>query len=179
MAYASWSVTFGEQPSATKWNILGTNDASFNDGTGIANLAWNVTSLSNPYKFRARRTSALNSTGGSFAKITCDTEDYDTNNNFATGTYTAPVTGFYHFMARASVNGNTNTVIALYKNGSIYQRGSHVAGVNAVVGVNYSDLVSVTAGDTFDIYVFTDTTSAYEVGAGSQPYFSGYLVSRT
>lgn len=23
------------QPSATKWNILGTNDASFNDGTGV------------------------------------------------------------------------------------------------------------------------------------------------
>lgn len=36
MAYQSWSVVFGEQPSAAKWNILGTNDASFNDGTGIA-----------------------------------------------------------------------------------------------------------------------------------------------
>lgn len=36
MAYASWSVVFGEQPSAAKWNILGTNDASFNNGTGIA-----------------------------------------------------------------------------------------------------------------------------------------------
>lgn len=39
MAYASWSVVFGEQPSAAKWNILGTNDASFNDGTGIGNSA--------------------------------------------------------------------------------------------------------------------------------------------
>lgn len=36
MAYVAWSVVFGEQPSAAKWNILGTNDASFNDGTGIA-----------------------------------------------------------------------------------------------------------------------------------------------
>lgn len=35
MAYASWSVVFGEQPTAAKWNILGTNDASFNDGTGL------------------------------------------------------------------------------------------------------------------------------------------------
>lgn len=35
MAYASWSVIAGEQPTAAKWNILGTNDASFNDGTGI------------------------------------------------------------------------------------------------------------------------------------------------
>lgn len=29
MPYASWSVVFGEQPSAAKWNILGTNDAYF------------------------------------------------------------------------------------------------------------------------------------------------------
>lgn len=35
MAYAAWSVIAGEQPTAAKWNILGTNDASFNDGTGI------------------------------------------------------------------------------------------------------------------------------------------------
>lgn len=28
---------FGEQPSTSKWNILGTNDASFNDGTGLPN----------------------------------------------------------------------------------------------------------------------------------------------
>ncbi|MFA5937324.1 MAG: hypothetical protein WC822_05640 [Candidatus Paceibacterota bacterium] len=39
MAYQSWSVVFGEQPSASKWNILGTNDASFNDGSGIADDA--------------------------------------------------------------------------------------------------------------------------------------------
>ena len=39
MAYASWSVVFGEQPSTAKWNILGTNDAGFNDGSGIATNA--------------------------------------------------------------------------------------------------------------------------------------------
>jgi hypothetical protein len=35
MAYAVWSVVFGEQPSAAKWNILGTNDADFNTRTTI------------------------------------------------------------------------------------------------------------------------------------------------
>jgi hypothetical protein len=35
MAYTAWSVIAGEQPTAAKWNILGTNDASFNDATGI------------------------------------------------------------------------------------------------------------------------------------------------
>lgn len=39
MAYVAWSVVFGETPSASKWNILGTNDQSFNDGTGIGALA--------------------------------------------------------------------------------------------------------------------------------------------
>lgn len=35
MAYTAWSVVFGEQPSASKWNVLGANDASFADGTGF------------------------------------------------------------------------------------------------------------------------------------------------
>lgn len=35
MSYTAWSVVFGEQPSAAKWNILGTNDAGFKDGTNI------------------------------------------------------------------------------------------------------------------------------------------------
>ena len=35
MAYAAWSVIAGEQPTTSKWNILGTNDASFNGGTGF------------------------------------------------------------------------------------------------------------------------------------------------
>jgi hypothetical protein len=39
MSYQAWSVVFGEQPSASKWNILGTNDAGFNDGTAIGDDA--------------------------------------------------------------------------------------------------------------------------------------------
>lgn len=45
MAYASWSVVFGEQPSAAKWNILGTNDAYFDSliGSGTAWTAYTPT----------------------------------------------------------------------------------------------------------------------------------------
>lgn len=39
MAYSSWSVVFGEQPSAAKWNILGSNDDHFYGFLGD-NLAW-------------------------------------------------------------------------------------------------------------------------------------------
>ncbi len=47
MAYVAWSVVFGEQPSAAKWNILGTNDASFNNGTGFAAGAIPTAALAN------------------------------------------------------------------------------------------------------------------------------------
>lgn len=33
--YVQWTVTAGEQPTAAKWNILGTNDSSFNTGVGF------------------------------------------------------------------------------------------------------------------------------------------------
>lgn len=39
MAYTAWSVVFGEQPSAAKWNQLGSNDAHFYSFLGD-NLAW-------------------------------------------------------------------------------------------------------------------------------------------
>lgn len=39
MAYVAWSVVFGEQPSAAKWNILGTNDAYFDSLVG-SGTAW-------------------------------------------------------------------------------------------------------------------------------------------
>lgn len=58
MAYASWSVVFGEQPSAAKWNILGTNDASFNDGSGIGNDAISDAKLVNGKLYRRQGGSA-------------------------------------------------------------------------------------------------------------------------
>ncbi len=42
MAYTAWSVVFGEQPSASKFNILGTNDAGFRDGS---NFAWGASAV--------------------------------------------------------------------------------------------------------------------------------------
>src|ERR1043165_2508922 len=97
MGYSSWSVAFGEQPSAAKWNILGTNDAAFNDSTGI-NLQYNnLVGLSNPYKFSVYHNTTQSITTGADRQISFNTEDYDTNSNFASNNYTAPVAGFYMF----------------------------------------------------------------------------------
>lgn len=39
-SYNSWSVVYGETPSATKWNYLGTNDSRFNEILTNAATGW-------------------------------------------------------------------------------------------------------------------------------------------
>ncbi len=73
MAYQSWSVVFGEQPSAAKWNILGTNDASFNDGTGIGTNAIAAASLATTaitLGYTAKSSTFTTATSGSYVDIT-------------------------------------------------------------------------------------------------------------
>lgn len=193
MAYSSWSVVFSEQPSAAKWNILGTNDASFNDGTGIFGLYKNLLAVdSNPYKFSAYRSSAQNSGNNAFAITNFNAELYDTNSNFdiATnvGRYTAPVSGFYHFSWLVSGSGSTGAggdnvlVASLYKNGSVISGGTanttRAATATSNTGTGGSDTIQLTAGNYVEVYTYGNTTIALATG---QQYtrFSGFLVSRT
>lgn len=187
MAYSADTFVADEQPTTAKWNKLWANDAAFNDGTGIANAAItashisgiaknNLTTDSNPYKFHVTRNSAENSGNGSFAKINFDTEQFDTNNNFASGTYTAPVAGFYQFQARTAAAFTAQYLCALYKNGSLVERGDHDLASSGTAGVNIADLQQSAANDTWDIYDF-GSGGAREVGISI--YYSGFLVSRT
>lgn len=83
MAYAAFSVVYGEQPSAAKWNILGTNDASFNDGTGIGN---------NVIKSAQLKAAQTDSTPGSIT---------DVGTGYSTGATLSLTAGTYLLIARA------------------------------------------------------------------------------
>lgn len=175
------------QPSAAKWNILGTNDASFNDGTGIFGLYKNLLAVdSNPYKFSVYRNAALSIGAGATAKVTFDTENFDTNNNFDAVTnnrYTAPVNGFYDFSASVHIAVNANLYgILLYKNGSAVKRGNF-ASTGAVAtdnGFLLHTLYQLTAGDYVEIFFFNNSGGSAAIATGDQKtYFTGYLVCRT
>lgn len=180
MAYSSWSVVFSEQPSAAKWNILGTNDASFNDGTGIFGLYKNLLTVdSNPYKFGVYRAAAFNVGNGTLAKITMDTELYDTNNNFATGTYTTPVAGFYHFDWGVGCGASGYVLSSLFKNGSEVRRGMEIsqAGATDIQNPGSADL-QLSANDTIEVYAQGGASLAGQVGQ-NRTFLNGHLVSRT
>jgi hypothetical protein len=187
MAYQSWSVVFGEQPSASKWGILGTNDASFNDGTGIFGLYKNLLAVdSNPYKFSVYRNGALSISAGATAKVTFETENFDTNNNFDAVTnnrYVAPVTGFYWFSATVQIAVNANLYgILLYKNGSAVKRGnfSSTGAVATDNGFVVNTLLQLTASDYVEIFMFNNSGGSAAIATGDQKtYFQGFLISRT
>jgi hypothetical protein len=190
MAYAAFSVVFGEQPSAAKWNILGSNDASFNDGTGIANLATSTTSISNPYKFAAYN--AVDQTGvvnGALTNLTLGTEEFDTNNNFTGGTYTAPVTGFYMLTGTVSMTGSAGLILGsigfdIQKNGATTILQSTMSYDNNTtydaIACATSGIVSLTAGNTIrlrGVVTLASGTGTFNAGAGNR--MSGFLVSQT
>jgi len=68
------------------------------------------------------QTSISNST---YTKVTFDVEEWDTNSNFASSTFTPTVAGYYQVCASISFNASTTnptfTRIGLYKNGSVYK----------------------------------------------------------
>lgn len=182
MAYTSWSVVFGEQPSAAKWNIIGTNAASFNDSTGINLQYANLVGLSNPYKFRGYRNAALTSVNTTPTALPYDAESWDTNNNFdiATnkGRYTAPVAGFYHFSATLQATSNV-VHIMFYKNGSLAADGVILQGISSsLVSVHISEDIQLAVNDYVEVYYSINGAVAFAVGA-SATYFSGFLVTKT
>lgn len=127
------------------------------------------------------RNAAANTGNGAFAKITFDTENFDTNNNFATGTYTVPVTGFYFIQWTTAFSGAAQDIASsLYLNGTEYRRGGEARG-DALVGTSMSgsEIVSLTAGNTLDVYAYGAITIALQVGSNKLTYFSGFLVCRT
>ena len=194
MAYTAWSVVFGEQPTAAKWNQLGENDAGFRDGTNIDDdviIARHISAIdksnlsngdANPYKFSAYRNSAL-TTGTSNAAIVYDTEVFDTNSNFdtTTGRYTAPVDGYYFFSAGAIVNhGSDLMYMGFYRNGTEHKRFKEipvtVSGNNTNSG---SALIYLTAGQYVDVRYNSNANRNFVVGNQAYTWFSGFLISRT
>lgn len=104
MAYQSWSVVFGEQPSAAKWNILGTNDASFNDGTGIGTNAITTTKIAN-----AQITASKLATGASVANVATDQPTTSTSyTDLATSGPAVTVTIGANLMALVIVSCDVN-----------------------------------------------------------------------
>jgi hypothetical protein len=141
---------------------LGTNVA----GNGPAFGAYAVATTSIP--------------SATYTKITFDTEEFDTNNNFASSRFTPTVAGYYQINGGFATLAASGLMLAvIYKNGSAFKVGNQVLAssfgiqscVNSIVYLNGTT-------DYVEIYGFQSSGSTVST-AGSTVlynYFNGAMV---
>jgi hypothetical protein len=147
--------------------MLGTNVA----GTGPA--------------FSATNSSQQNITASTFTKILFQTENFDTNNNFASSTFTPTVAGYYQITASLNHNYSTSggSLIAtcIYKNGSSYQiTANRLSSTQGPYGGLQAQALVYCNGSTdyIDVYAFANNVGPQVATSDTSgtTNFSGVLV---
>jgi hypothetical protein len=121
-------------------------------------------------------------TNNADTKVLFDTEEFDTNNNFASSRFTPTVEGYYQINAAIRIqnvaSGNT-LYISIYKNGAVYKLG------NLVIQANIADPIFLVTSvvymngstDYVEIYAFQNFGSTRTTQAASgTTYFNGAMV---
>ena len=136
-----------------------------------ANIGFQLASTLAP-AFSAYASATQSVTNTTFTKVVFDVERFDTNNNFASSTFTPTVAGYYQITGAINNSTGTQTVAMIFKNGSVFKTGtnnsSYTAIVTALVYFNGTT-------DYVDFYGYF--ASGTTTGSGvSQTYFQGAMV---
>ena len=127
--------------------------------------------------FSAYQSSAQILATATYTKITVDTEEYDTNNNFATSRFTCTVAGYYLFTAGIAVGATRTEILpVLYKNGSAFRNfGEDTTASGSASG---SMLIKLDATDYVEFYAYFALGQVTTAGS-RYTYFQGHLVKAT
>ena len=134
--------------------------------------------------FRAYVDTGQAITSGSQQKVTFGTENFDTNSNFASSTFTPTLEGYYQLNAVVRIDGPASTgeiMIVLYKNGAEYARGTNESGTEqgaSFYSMQVSDIAYANGTtDYFDIRIQQTSGSNKNTTAGSAiSHFSGCMI---
>jgi aspartate aminotransferase-like enzyme len=119
-------------------------------------------------------------------KVLFQTEEFDTNNNYASSRFTPTVEGYYQLNAEVRLDGASGTgemMIMLYKNGTGYKRGTNQSGTQIASNfwaMQVSTLVYANGtSDYFEIYVQQGSGGSVSVTAVDSPaitWFNGCMM---
>jgi len=139
--------------------------------------------------FRATPATASQAiSNNTFTKVILGTEDWDTNNNFASSTFTPTVAGYYQVNGSIYCTNSSGTMTLvrcnIYKNGAADIWGGFV--IINVAGNTNSDSIATASGivsmngttDYLELYGYIGGSSVGPVFAGSSNYtqFSACLI---
>ena len=155
--------------------VSGSNTVTIPAVTGTVMVSSNMPA------FSAYAGSATSITNNTFVKVLFDTEEFDTNSNFASSRFTPTVAGYYQISAVVGISLGTmsQNEAAIYKNGSVYKYGQYpnptvaqtaYAGVSSLVYCNGST-------DYIEIYGYQQSGGALNTVTGSAYcWFNGSMV---
>jgi hypothetical protein len=108
-------------------------------------------------------------------KVLFQTEEFDTNNNFASSTFTPTVAGYYFIGGGISIQAaNISLILSLYKNGSFYKNigVSEMPSLGQVFGFGMVFL----NGSTDYVELFASPNDSIDTNAvDTDTYFQGFL----
>jgi hypothetical protein len=135
-----------------------------------------TTGVSGTPAFAAYQSTGVALTAATFTKITFQTEEYDTNSNFASSRFTPTVAGYYQINGAWQFgSGGTVTNCAIYKNGTIYKQGTGVGGTAGYGGAVSSLVYFNGSSDYVELYGYASTAKT-PLATIDATYFNGALV---
>lgn len=151
-------------------SVAGTNTITLPAATGTMMVSGNMPA------FSAYATSGTSVANNTLTKITFDTEEFDTNNNFASSRFTPTVAGYYQI--NGCIGGAFNTMLCtIYKNGTEYKRGVTASGAS-LNQATVSSLVYLNGStDYVELYTYQGSGSTQTMSSGiNLAYFNGSMV---
>jgi hypothetical protein len=151
--------------------VAGTNTVTIAAQTGTLNAAGPA--------FSAYASSGTSVGNGAEVIVGFQTEEFDTNNNFASNRFTPTVAGYYQINAMVGYNGNFSfTLVNLNKNGSAYKRGAQSYTNSSASQFGISSLVYLNGStDYVEISTTQNSGSTQTTVAGiSITWFNACLV---
>ena len=115
-------------------------------------------------------------------KVTFNVEVFDTNNNFASSTFTPTLAGKYFLYSSIQMDINTGTgqiQVRIYKNGSMVARSrqAHFYGNNQQTYCASAIVEANGSSDYFEIYTYQDSGSSRTLTSEDESnYFMGYRI---
>lgn len=161
--------------------ILATNGSGV---PAITTASGNWLNTSRCAFFAYNTTNPQNVTGdGTNYTVVFDTELFDQGSNFASNTFTAPVTGLYQLnvgVLGLSLVSTMTATLQIVATGITYTYGNIATTVTGNYPMNFSVFVRMTAADTATInYNVASGTKVVDVYGGAndpRTFFSGFLV---
>jgi hypothetical protein len=115
-----------------------------------------------------------------YTKVIFDVEEFDTNNNFASSSFTPTVAGYYTITARVDLSPTAEVLPVLYKNGVAFKRFTYNTSPSG--GTQWGGTVSCIymngTTDYLEFYCYQSSggTSKNSSAAQAVTYFNGAMV---